>query len=118
MQPHRFLLISQHPALAELVGDALGQELRITFANSSAEAVNLLRKQDCEAVLLDARSFHDCSEIRTEWDGPIVLLVPRGAKHTVLSGYDGGADAHVPIPCDARELLARVKSVMRRTGSD
>ena len=118
MQTHHFMIVSRHSALAEIVGDALGQGLHLSFANSSEEAVSLLRKQDCEAVLLDARSVADCSEIRTEWDGPIVLLVPRGTKSAVVTGYDCGVDAHVPIPCDTRELVARVKSVMRRTGSD
>ncbi len=116
MPTHHYLLVSQHPALAQVVGDAFGRQHSFTVADTSERALHALRDDSCcEAVLLDARDVAFCSPIRTEWDGPIVLIVPSEDRNIVLFGYQCGADSHVIIPCDPRELVARVHSVVRRS---
>jgi DNA-binding response OmpR family regulator len=115
MQPHHFLLVSKHEALAQVLGDALGSQTNLSVADSSEGAVRFLKQDRCEAVLLDGRNEAFCSNIRTEWKGPIVLLVSRDSRNTILPGYDDGADLHISLPCDTRELVARVQSVVRRS---
>jgi DNA-binding response OmpR family regulator len=118
MPAHHFLLVSPHQPLTQVLGDTLGLHHKLSIADSAEHAVHVLHQDHCEAVLLDARSLDFCPSIRTKWDGPIILLVPPDSKDTILPGYGSGVDMHVCVPCDTRELVARVESVMRRQGTN
>lgn len=115
MEAATLLLVSHHAALAQVVGGVFAnQHYRLYVADDPDEAVRLLERDHCAAVLLDARDLSLCPTLRTRWSGPIVLLVSPEAKGTILRGYQCGADSHISIPCDARELIARVQAVTRR----
>jgi two-component system phosphate regulon response regulator OmpR len=58
-----------------------------------------------------------CTEIRKKSDVPVVMLTARSEDVDKIVGLEMGADDYVPKPFDPRELLARVKSVLRRTSS-
>ena len=115
MKPRQYLLVSNYNSLAQYVGDVLDHHrYELTLADNSDEAVRVLKKEPCDAVLLDARDLSLCKSIRSQWRGPIVLLVPTDSRSAVLRGYQSGADMHIPIPCDSRELVARVDALARR----
>ena len=116
IKPRHYLLVSNYNSLAQYVGDVLdNHRYELKFADNSAEAVRMLERDVCDAVLLDARDLALCEPIRIHWRGPIVLLVPTDSRSVVLRGYQSGADMHIPIPCDSRELVARVDAVARRS---
>lgn len=115
MPSHHYLLVSHHLALAQVVGDAFGRQHRFSIAETPERAFYLMDQETWEAVLLDARDLDFCPSIRTHWKGPLVLLVSNESKQSVLPGYEYGADLHVMLPCDSRELVARVSSVVRRS---
>ncbi len=119
MKPRNFLLVSNYDSLAQYVDDLLYHHRHnLMVTDNTDEAVRVLEKDLCDAVLLDARDLSLCGSIRDHWRGPIVLLVPTESRGVVLHGYQSGADMHVTLPCDSRELVARVDAVARRTQSD
>lgn len=116
MKPRHYLLVSNYDSLAQYFGDVLDHHrCQLMVAESPDEAVRVLERDLCDAVLLDARDLALCESIRSRWRGPIVLLVPTNSRNAVLHGYQSGADLHIPIPCDSRELVARVDAVARRS---
>lgn len=82
-----------------------------------------LEAGDWDAVLVEVRGrehqdFRICTHIRQFWHGPLIILVHEELSGDVVRAYERGADAHVVIPFDPRELVARVKGVLRRTAAN
>ncbi len=110
-----YLLVSDNDTLVQALGHVVTSRLgTLATAPNSDEAVRLLARANCAAVFVDARDISQCQSIRARWRGPIVLLVPGEAKSAALHGYQNGADLAIAVPCDARELVARVQALTRR----
>jgi DNA-binding response OmpR family regulator len=115
----RVLLIDDDAALAALVRDylkPLGYE--VTAASTAHEGLRRLG-EGWDAVLLDVMlpdldGFEVCRRIRAGSDVPVLMLTARGQDEDRIVGLELGADDYLPKPFNPRELLARVRAVLRR----
>lgn len=122
--PARLLLIEDDPRLADMVRDYLSQAgYRVTHAASGAAGLSLLQREPFDAVVLDLMlpdmdGLDVCrkvrGEVRTNADTPILMLTARGDAMDRIVGLEIGADDYMPKPFEPRELLARLKAILRR----
>ena len=122
----RILMIEDDEALAAMVADYLGDAGFAVESVPLAEAgVARLRRETFDAVLLDVMlpdgdGFDVCRRVRGDSDIPILMLTARGEETDRIVGLELGADDYLPKPFSPRELLARLRAVLRRrtSGSD
>jgi DNA-binding response OmpR family regulator len=117
----RALLVDDDHELARLLGDYLGaHDVTLAHVEDGARAIERLGAESFDIVLLDVMlptidGFEVCRRIRVESSVPVVMLTARGDDHDRIVGLDIGADDYVPKPFNPRELLARMRAVLRRT---
>jgi DNA-binding response OmpR family regulator len=116
----RALLVDDDRDLARLLTDYLGaHEVSLTHVEDGPLGLAALAKETFDVVLLDVMlpgidGFEVCRRIRASHDVPIVMLTARGDDADRIVGLEIGADDYVPKPFNPRELLARVRAVLRR----
>src|SRR3954470_18750825 len=116
----RALLVDNDRDLARLLSDYLGPHgVELEHVESGALALDRLDGRSFDVVLLDvmlpgADGFEICRRIRRKYEVPIVMLTARGDDTDRIVGLELGADDYVPKPFNPRELLARLRAVMRR----
>lgn len=117
------LLIDDDSKLSELLKTYLGNHgYALTSALSAQEGLRILRARDFELVLLDIMlpdgdGLEVCKQIRTASTIPVVMLTARGADEDKIIGLELGADDYLAKPFNPRELVARIKAVLRRKGT-
>ena len=117
----KILLVEDDPIIKEglkLALDSEGCELKT--ASSVAEAKSILNEDYdiciLDVMLPDGTGYDICAEIRKNSDTPIIFLTACDDElHTVLA-LEQGADDYIAKPFRMRELMARIKAVLRRTG--
>lgn len=120
MRPTRVLLVEDDTRLAEMLVDYLaGFEVEVQRTESIKGAWTQLRSGAFEALLLDAMlpdgdGFELCRQLRAESDLPILMITARGDEGDRIVGLELGADDYLPKPFNPRELLARLRAVLRR----
>src|SRR5882757_1626000 len=116
----RVLMIDDDRRLAEMVSDYLGGAgFRLTLAPTAREGESLLKREAFDAVILDlmlpdADGLELCRRLRTSSDLPILMLTARGEPMDRVIGLEVGADDYLGKPFEPRELLARLRAVLRR----
>lgn len=95
----------------------------VVTANDGQEAVNVFLNKSPDLVLLDIMlpkmdGWQVCREIRKTSSAPIIMLTAKGETFDKVLGLELGADDYVVKPFDAKEVMARVKAVLRRTKGD
>ena len=117
----RVLVVEDDPRLAEMLSEYLGQAgFRITVDSAGAAALRRLAEEGpYDAVVLDLMlpdmdGLDVCREIRARSDTPILMLTARGDAIDRIIGLELGADDYLPKPFEPRELLARLRAVLRR----
>jgi DNA-binding response OmpR family regulator len=119
----RLLIIDDDKRLSEMVADYLGEAgLRVTAAPTAREGETLLKREAFDALILDlmlpdADGLEVCRRIRQASDLPILMLTARGDAMDRVVGLEIGADDYLPKPFEPRELLARVRALLRRRGA-
>jgi two-component system response regulator RegX3 len=119
----RILLIEDEASITEPLADALRREgFDAVVAATAAEGLDLGRSGQPDLVLLDlmlpdGSGFDVCRELRRSSDVPIVMLTARGDEADRIVGLEMGADDYVVKPFSAREVVARIRAVLRRSGS-
>lgn len=117
------LLVEDEEAIREMVAMALERAgYRVRHAESAEDGEAAMRLSQPDLVLLDwmlpGQSGIDFARRlkreRATRDIPIILLTARGEEADRITGLDAGADDYVPKPFSPRELVARVKAVLRR----
>jgi two-component system phosphate regulon response regulator PhoB len=117
------LVVEDEPAIQELIAVNLEHAgHRVLRAGSVPEAQALIREALPDLVLLDwmlpgASGTSFARQLRTDErtrDIPIIMLTARAQEQDKVAGLEGGADDYVTKPFSPRELLARIKAVMRR----
>jgi two-component system phosphate regulon response regulator OmpR len=116
----RVLMIEDDQGLAAMVGeylDPLG--IHITACATGAEGLRLIQTDSFDALILDVMlpdidGFEVCRRVRAEHDIPILMLTARGDETDRIVGLEIGADDYLPKPFNPRELLARLRAILRR----
>lgn len=114
------LVVDDEPHIVELVAYHLEREgFTVVTAADGVEALEKVEEEGPDVVVLDVMlpgldGFSVCQRIRRRHAVPIILLTARTAEDDRVFGLDVGADDYVTKPFGARELVARVKAVLRR----
>ena len=117
--PH-ILVIDDDPLVCELVTEYLGKnDLRVSAGSSGREMFELFDRESIDLVLLDLKlpgedGMQLARALRGRATVPIVLLTGRNEEADRVMGLELGADDYVTKPFSPRELLARVRAVLRR----
>jgi two-component system OmpR family response regulator len=117
--PH-ILVIDDDPSIRDLVTEYLGDnDMRVSAAASGREMFDLIDREAIDLVLLDLRlpgedGMQLARRLRERASVPIVLLTGRNEEADRVMGLELGADDYVTKPFSPRELLARVRAVLRR----
>ncbi|MGJ3507086.1 MtrAB system response regulator MtrA [Enemella sp. A6] len=123
-QRARILVVDDDAALAEMLQLVLHQEgFEPTWCSRGDTALQAFRDSRPDLVLLDVMlpgkdGVDVCREIRTESGVPIIMLTAKSDTTDVVEGLEAGADDYVPKPFKAKELIARVRTRLRRLPSD
>ena len=119
--PVRILLVDDEASLREPLADYLvRQGFAVTAASSAAQARSLLLQETPDIVLLDIMMPGEdglslCRHLAETRDMPVILLTAKGESMDRIVGLEIGADDYVVKPFEPRELVARIKSVLRRS---
>jgi two-component system, OmpR family, phosphate regulon response regulator OmpR len=116
----RILLVEDDARLADMLLEYLGQAgFAVTLAPLGATALEKLADKDYDAVVLDLMlpdmdGLTVCRELRAKYDTPVLMLTARGDAVDRIVGLELGADDYLPKPFEPRELVARLRAIMRR----
>jgi len=121
----KVLIVDDDRTLADLLAFTMRRSgFEPIMAFSAPEAIRVFEAQPVDVVILDVNmpgepglrdGFDVCQQIRKTSDVPIILLTVRDDEEDVVSGLSMGADDYVLKPFSPRQLVARVKSVLRRS---
>lgn len=94
----------------------------VSIANDGESAVKMFSEFNPDIVILDIMlpkmdGWQVCREIRKVSDKPIIMVTARGETFDKVLGLELGADDYVVKPFDAKEIMARIKAVLRRTST-
>ncbi|MEM8749100.1 MAG: response regulator transcription factor [Pseudomonadota bacterium] len=116
----RILLIEDDNRLAEMVRDYLGPNgFDVTIAPNGADGISSQKSDSYDAIILDLmlpdmNGLDICKTIRAEDSVPILMLTAKGDPMDRVIGLEIGADDYLPKPFEPRELLARLRAILRR----
>jgi len=114
------LLVEDEVSITEPLAEALRSEgFETQVAGTVAEALDLARREPdlvlLDLMLPDGSGFDVCRELRKRSQVPIIMLTARGEEADRVVGLELGADDYVVKPFSAREVVARIRAVLRRT---
>lgn len=116
----KILLVEDDGQIAAYLGELLRAEgFDTQIAGSKKEESECLLVQAFDLVLLDVslpdgNGFSICAEIKREYEIPVIFLTASGDEYSVVAGLDMGADDYIAKPFRPRELISRIRSVLRR----
>jgi two-component system, OmpR family, phosphate regulon response regulator OmpR len=116
----RLLLVEDDSRLGQMLAEYLGEAgFRVEVAALGSAALDRLANADFDAIVLDL-SLPDmdgldvCRQLRAKSDTPVLMLTARGDATDRIVGLELGADDYLPKPFQPRELLARLRAILRR----
>jgi len=119
----RILLIEDDPRLAEMVSEYLGEAgFQVSTAATGGAGLAQLGREPYDALVLDLMlpdidGLEVCRQLRSTSDTPVLMLTARGDTMDRVVGLEIGADDYLPKPFEPRELLARLRAILRRRQS-
>jgi len=120
VEPVEILMIEDDARLAEMLVEYLGEHgFAATLCSSAERGYRMAQASRFEALLLDVMlpdgdGFELCRRIRATSAIPIIMITARGDETDRIVGLELGADDYLPKPFNPRELLARLRAVLRR----
>jgi two-component system response regulator VicR len=117
------LFVEDDATIAMGVEYSLKQDgFQVSLSYRLEEARDLLKRSPFDLVLLDlglpdGNGYELCKEVRAAGDTPIIILTARDEEASIVLGLDLGADDYLTKPFRLRELISRMRAVLRRRGS-
>lgn len=121
MTANKILVCDDDKNICELLRLYLQKDgFAVSIANDGEEALEKFRNDPPELILLDIMmpkldGWQVCREIRKKSDCPIIMITAKGETFDKVLGLELGADDYVTKPFDTKEIIARIKAVLRRT---
>jgi DNA-binding response OmpR family regulator len=115
-------LVDDDAALLEVMSIVLSSEgYRVLTASDGAEAMREVERESLDLVILDimlpkVSGFEVLKKIREKTDVPVVMLTAKSQSVDKVVGLELGADDYITKPFDTKELLARIRAILRRFG--
>ena len=119
----KILLVEDDKAIVTNLTEFLNTEgYTVRSVSGQSAAMKLLAQDKVDLVLLDVslaegNGFATCKAIKAEYDIPVIFLTASGDEYSTVTGFDLGADDYIPKPFRPRELISRIKNVLRLTGN-
>ena len=121
MKAYKILVVDDEVDIVDFIEDYLtGEGYEVVKAYNGVEALDKTRQDRPDLVVLDIMlpgldGFEVCKQMRTESTVPILMLTAKDTDVDRIVGLEIGADDYMPKPFNPRELVARVKAILRRT---
>ena len=122
--PKKILLVDDEPEILEISRDYLkASAFEVVTASDGVQGLSAARREKPDLIVMDVMmpemdGLELCKSIRRESNVPIIMLTARVEETDKLIGLEIGADDYITKPFSPRELVARVKVVLRRVGGD
>ncbi len=119
--PQTILIADDDTELCELLAEYLGQEgFAVRLAHDGQQALKESRRPGLDAMVLDImmpklNGIEVLAQLRRQSDLPVLMLTARGDDLDRIVGLELGADDYLPKPANPRELVARIRAVLRRS---
>jgi DNA-binding response OmpR family regulator len=120
LRPHRILVVDDEPPIVELLAGYLEREgWLVESAGDGLAALDAVRRTDPDVVVLDVMlpgldGVEVCRRLRTFSDAYVLMLTARGEEIDRIMGLTVGADDYLVKPFSPREVVARIKALLRR----
>lgn len=117
----KILVVDDTRNIQLLISDFLtGQDYEVLTASEGREALEAVRQSTPDLVLLDIMmpnmdGYQFISQLRRESSIPVIMITAKQQEADIIKGFDLGADDYITKPFRLRELLVRMRAVMRRT---
>ncbi len=124
MNQYKILIVDDDANICELLRLYLEKDgFSTVVANDGEQAVEFVNKHNPDLVLLDIMlpkldGWQVCREIRKSSNVPIIMLTAKGETFDKILGLELGADDYISKPFDTKEVVARIKAVLRRTNEN
>lgn len=121
MRTYKILVVDDEVDIVDFIEDYLtGEGYEVVKAYNGVEALDKMRSELPDFVVLDIMlpgldGFEVCKQMRTESTVPILMVTAKDTDIDKIVGLEIGADDYMPKPFNPRELVARVKAILRRT---
>jgi two-component system, OmpR family, response regulator CpxR len=121
---NKVLIIDDDEELCELVSEYLGVEgFETSVVNDGASGLDAARSGEYDLAILDVmlpkmNGFEVLKNLRADSSLPVLMLTARGDDMERIVGLESGADDYLPKPFNPRELVARLRAIMRRVNGD
>lgn len=118
----KLLLVEDDQGIVENLTAFLKEEdFEVEAVNGQKDAIQCLEEKKYDLMLLDVsladgNGFAVCAAAKAITDIPVIFLTASGDEYSVVTGLDMGADDYIAKPFRPRELVSRMKSVLRRCG--
>lgn len=123
MQKEKILVVDDDKNICDLLRMYLEKEgYAVVMAHNGIDAVNAFNASNPDLILLDIMlpqldGWQVCREIRKVSEAPIIMLTAKDEVFDKVLGLELGADDYVTKPFDTKEIVARIKAVLRRTSN-
>jgi len=123
MSNEKILVVDDDSNICELLRLYLEKEgYAVKIVNDGVSAVNAFKQENPDLMILDIMlpkldGWQVCREVRKFSDKPIIMLTAKGETFDKVLGLELGADDYMTKPFDTKEMVARIKAVLRRTGA-
>ena len=123
-QQTKVLIADDEPQIRAVVRLYLENDgLKVEEASNGTEALLKLKEQDFDLLILDLMmpevdGWQVCRQVRRESNIPIIMLTARGEEFDRVLGFELGTDDYLVKPFSTRELVARVKALLKRSGKN
>jgi DNA-binding response OmpR family regulator len=117
----QILLIDDDRKLTRLLSDFLqSQGFAVTAAHDGAQGLQRAKEESWDLIVLDVMlpridGFHVLTQLRHHSQVPVLMLTGRGAEDDMVAGLDGGADDYLAKTASSRELVTRIRALLRRS---
>lgn len=116
----KILLVDDDVELCSLLSDYLQMEgFTVEVVHNGQLALDAVAKQHFDVIVLDVmmpelNGFDTLNQLRSKDSTPVLMMTARGDEIDRIVGFEMGADDYLPKPCSPRELVARLRAIIRR----
>ena len=120
----KVLVVDDEVGIRDVIKEyCLFEHFDVLEAENGYDAINILKDNEVDIIVLDIMmpkmdGYSTLREIRTNYQIPVIMLSARSEEYDKLLGFELGVDDYLTKPFSPKELIARIKAVLRRSGTN